>query len=139
MCHFIMRQKDRLLKIKDQLAGIRFSLFVDADPRQIEAAHAIGADSIEINTGLYSELKDPADVAKELAKIRQGSRQAAELGLRVFAGHGLNTHNVVPIVAIAEIEELNIGHSLVAQSIYRGMENAVQEMLNSIEKGMRVT
>ncbi len=134
-----MLPKGRLLKIKERLVaqGILFSLFVDADPKQIEASHAIGADSIEINTGLYSELKDPTDVQKELGKIREGARQAAALGLRVFAGHGLNTQNVVPIVAIPEIEELNIGHSLVAQSIYKGMENAVQEMLKSIEKGMR--
>jgi len=135
----VCSQKDRLLKIKKRLVpqGILFSLFVDADPKQIEASHAIGADSIEINTGLYSELKDPTDVQKELDKIRKGARQAAALGLRVFAGHGLNTQNVVPIVAIPEIEELNIGHSLVAQSIYKGMENAVQEMLKSIEQGMR--
>jgi len=135
----VCSQKDRLLKIKERLVpqGILFSLFVDADPKQIEASHAIGADSIEINTGLYSELKDPTDVQKELDKIRKGARQAAALGLRVFAGHGLNTQNVVPIVAIPEIEELNIGHSLVAQSIYKGMENAVQEMLKSIEQGMR--
>jgi len=135
----VCSQKDRLLKIKERLVGhgILFSLFVDADAKQIEASHSIGADSIEINTGLYTELKDPGDVQTELAKIRVGARQAAALGLRVFAGHGLNIQNVEPIAAIPEIEELNIGHSLVAQSIYNGMENAVREMLKSIAQGAR--
>ena len=134
----VFSQKDRLLKIRERLVsqGILFSLFVDADAKQIEASHAIGADSIEINTGLYTELKGSTEILKELGKIREGARQAAELGLRVFAGHGLNTQNVLPIVAISEIEELNIGHSLVAQSIFKGMESAVKEMLECVKKRM---
>lgn len=116
--------------------GIKFSLFVDPDTAQIDASHQIGADSVEINTGLYSELEDSDALQGELAKIQAAARHARKLGLRVFAGHGLNNQNVVAIAAIPEIEELNIGHNLVAQSVYCGMEEAVKEMKKSIEKGV---
>ena len=109
---------------------------MDPDPSQIEAVRDIGADSVEINTGLYTELDDPEAVHKELAKIQTAARHGREIGLRVFAGHGLNNQNVVTIAAIPEIEELNIGHNLVARSVYCGMEEAVREMKKSIEKGV---
>ncbi len=117
-------------------SGILFSLFVDPDPAQLEAAMALGADSVEINTGLYTELEDSGAVEAELIKIQQAARHGRALGLRVFAGHGLNNQNVVSIAAIPEIEELNIGHNLVARSVYCGMEEAVREMMKSIEKGV---
>lgn len=118
--------------------GILFSLFIDPDLKQIDAAHRIGADSIEINTGLYSELKNKKEIEEELSKIRKAAHYAAGLGLRVFAGHGLNNENVAAIAAVAEIEELNIGHSIVAHSVYVGMENAVKEMTRSIEQAVRL-
>jgi pyridoxine 5-phosphate synthase len=118
-------------QIKSQ--GILFSLFVDPDIRQIEACQKVEADSIEINTGAYSELTDSVKVEEELVRIREAAKQAAKLGLRVFAGHGLNFDNVKAIAAIPQIEELNIGHFLVAQSVYMGMEEAVKMMKHTID------
>ncbi|MEK9629007.1 MAG: pyridoxine 5'-phosphate synthase [Nitrospinota bacterium] len=113
--------------------GILYSLFVDPDINQVEACKQVKADSIEINTGCYSELKDQAEIENELSRIRQASKHASKLGLRVFAGHGLNYDNVQAIASIPEIEELNIGHFLVAQSVYLGMENAVKRMMQIIK------
>ena len=89
-------------------------------------------DGIEINTGYYSELKNPDKVVIELLRIRKAANFASEIGLRVFAGHGLTLDNVAAIASIPEIEELNIGHFLVAQSVYMGIENAVKEMIQAI-------
>jgi pyridoxine 5-phosphate synthase len=134
----IVSQKKHLKKIREQIQsqGIRFSLFVDPDPRQIDASREVGAESIEINTGLYSELNDDGAVRLELEKIRNSARHAAEQGLRVFAGHGLTDENVVAIAGIPEIEELNIGHSLISRSIYFGLEQAVKNMMRAIQKGI---
>ena len=118
-------------RIKNE--GILFSLFVDPDINQLEACKEVKADSIEINTGNYSELVASKDVETELLRIRKASKYASNIGLRVFAGHGLNYDNVKAIVAIPEVEELNIGHFLVAQSVYVGMENAVKRMIQIIE------
>jgi pyridoxine 5-phosphate synthase len=118
-------------RIKSQ--GILFSLFVDPDIRQIEASKEVNVDSIEINTGLYSELTDQSKIEEELARIRVAAKQAERLGLRVFAGHGLRYDNVKAISAIPEIEELNIGHFLVAQSVYIGIEEAVRIMKKVIK------
>lgn len=134
----VISQKEHLKKVREQIQsqGIRFSLFVDPDPRQMDASREVGAESIEINTGLYSELKDDAAVQQELEKIRNSARHAAERGLRVFAGHGLTDENVVAIAGIPEIEELNIGHSLVSRSVYFGLEQAVKNMIQAIRKGI---
>jgi pyridoxine 5-phosphate synthase len=131
----VYSQMPELMAIQKQIKsqGILFSLFVDPDIRQIEASEKVEADSIEINTGAYSELTDLAKVEEELARIQEAAKQAANLGLRVFAGHGLNFENVKAIAAIPEIEELNIGHFLVAQSVYIGMEEAVKMMKQVIE------
>jgi len=118
-------------RIKNE--GILFSLFVDPDINQLNACKEVNADSIEINTGNYSELVAPKDVEAELLRIQKASKYASNMGLRVFAGHGLNYDNVKAIVAIPEVEELNIGHFLVAQSVYVGMENAVKRMIQIIE------
>jgi pyridoxine 5-phosphate synthase len=134
----VISQKDHLTKMREQIQsqGIRFSLFVDPDPRQIDASRAVGAESIEINTGSYSELKDDATVRQELEKIRNAARHATEQGLRVFAGHGLTDENVVAIAGIPEIEELNIGHSLVSRSVYYGLEQAIKNMMQAIQEGI---
>ena len=134
----IVSQKEYLKKIREQIQsqGIRFSLFVDPDPRQIDASREVGAESIEINTGLYSEMGDEAAIQQELAKIRYAARHAAEQGLRVFAGHGLTDENVIAIAGIPEIEELNIGHSLVSRSVYYGLEQAVKNMMGAIQEGI---
>ena len=126
-----MYQKIReLLKEKD----ILYSLFGDPEPKQIEASKRVGADSIEINTGRYSDLKDPKEIKGELKRIQEAAKHAFDLGLRVFAGHGLNYTNVKAIATIPEIEELNIGHFLVAQSVFTGFENAVKNMIQIIKK-----
>jgi pyridoxine 5-phosphate synthase len=133
----VISQKEYLKKIREQIQaqGIRFSLFVDPDPRQIDASREVGAESIEINTGSYSELSDEVAVQQQLEKIRKSSQHAAEQGLRVFAGHGLTDENVVAIAGIPEIEELNIGHSLVSRSVYYGLEQAVKNMIQAVQKG----
>ena len=108
-------------------AGVRVSLFIDAEPAQIEAAKEVGAPVIEIHTGHYADLAGEA-VARELERIRAAVLLGTRLGLKVNAGHGLNFVNVAPIAAMPEIAELNIGHALVADAIFMGWENAIREM-----------
>jgi pyridoxine 5-phosphate synthase len=131
----VCSQISELLNIQKRFKnhGVLFSLFVDPDIRQIEASKEVNADSIEINTGVYSELIDQTKKEEELARIQEAAKQAEKLGLRVFAGHGLNFDNVKAIAAIPEIEELNIGHFLVAQSVYIGIEEAVKIMKQVIK------
>jgi pyridoxine 5-phosphate synthase len=118
-------------------AGILFSLFIDTDAKQVDASKRVMADSIEINTGNYTELVSAEEIKAELERIHKSAGRAAEKGLKVFAGHGLNYVNVKDIAAIPEIEELNIGHFIVGQAVYVGMENAVVEMIRSIKEGRR--
>jgi len=108
--------------------GARASLFIDPDPRQIEAAREAGATVIEIHTGRYADAADPGARERELQRIVVAVRMAAGRGLRVHAGHGLNYQNVGPIAAIAEVEELNIGHAIVARAVFSGLAEAVREM-----------
>ena len=131
VCSQVTELIDIRKKIKNE--GILFSLFVDPDINQLEACKEVEADNIEINTGNYSELVASKDVKTELLRIQKASKYASDMGLRVFAGHGLNYDNVKAIVAIPEVEELNIGHFIVAQSVYVGMENAVKRMIQIIE------
>jgi pyridoxine 5-phosphate synthase len=107
--------------------GIRVSLFIDPDPAQIAASAAAGAPVVELHTGAYAEAEGAA-AARELERIRTGAAQAQSLGLTVHAGHGLNYHNVGPVAAIPEIVELNIGHAVVAQSVFDGFAAAVAKM-----------
>jgi pyridoxine 5-phosphate synthase len=108
-------------------AGIRVSLFIDADPRQIEAAKQVGAPVIEIHTGRYADAEGEAQTA-ELARIVTAVEQGAALGLAVNAGHGLHYHNVQAIAAIPAIEELNIGHAIISHALFAGLDNAIREM-----------
>ena len=107
--------------------GIRVSLFIDADERQIAAAADLGAPVIELHTGRYAEAEG-AGLAHELARIKAGARYGVERGLRVNAGHGLHYTNVQAIAAITDIGELNIGHAIVGHAVFAGFENAVREM-----------
>jgi pyridoxine 5-phosphate synthase len=107
--------------------GIRVSLFIDPDPRQIEAAAQIGAPVVELHTGAYAEHAG-AQQATELERLRSGARLAARLGITVHAGHGLNYHNVQPVAAIADIVELNIGHSIIARAVFDGLAVAIRDM-----------
>jgi len=109
-------------------AGILVSLFIDADEKQIDASIACGAPYIEIHTGQYAEANSQAEQSKELEKLRAGIVYAHDKGLRVNAGHGLHYHNVQPIAAIPQIEELNIGHAIIARAAFDGLEKAVADM-----------
>jgi pyridoxine 5-phosphate synthase len=109
-------------------AGPRVSIFLDADADQVRKAKAVGADAVEINTGRYADASSDARPA-ELARIAEAARLAARHDLEVLAGHGLNYTNVVSIVAITEIVELNIGHSIVARATLVGMDRAVRDMV----------
>ncbi len=108
-------------------SGIRVSLFIDPDPEQIEAAQRAAAPVIELHTGAYADATGAAR-AREFERLCSAAKFAARLGLIVNAGHGLNYHNVVPIAAIPEIIELNIGHAIVARAIADGLAKAVRDM-----------
>ena len=114
-------------------AGIRVSLFIDADAAQIDAACEAGAPVIELHTGSYADAGTLTGQAAELEKIRAAARYAVGKGLHVNAGHGLNYHNVRAVAAIAEIRELNIGHAIVAQAVMVGFASAVREMKRLVE------
>lgn len=111
-----------------QAAGIRVSLFIDADPAQIQAAKEVGATVVELHTGTYADAQTPEQAAAELERIRAGVTQGVALGLRVNAGHGLHYGNVLPIAALPGIAELNIGHAIVAQAVFDGWDKAVRDM-----------
>jgi pyridoxine 5-phosphate synthase len=108
-------------------AGIRVSLFIDPDERQVDAARASGAPVIELHTGSYAEATG-ANRARELQRLQQAARHGASMGLTVHAGHGLDYHNVQPVAAIAQIVELNIGHAIVGHALFHGLGAAVREM-----------
>ncbi|MCI1677263.1 MAG: pyridoxine 5'-phosphate synthase [Ewingella americana] len=109
-------------------AGILVSLFIDADFRQIDAAVAVGAPYIEIHTGAYADAKTDIERLAELERIKKGATYAASKGLKVNAGHGLTYHNVLPIAALPEMHELNIGHAIIGQAVIDGLASAVREM-----------
>jgi pyridoxine 5-phosphate synthase len=109
-------------------AGIRVSLFVDPDARQLEASAAAGGHAVELHTGDYANARDAAAAARELARLRTAATRAAGLGLAVHAGHGLTLANVGPVAAIPEVAELNIGHAIVARAVLVGLAAAVREM-----------
>ncbi|HJX28345.1 MAG TPA: pyridoxine 5'-phosphate synthase [Thermoanaerobaculia bacterium] len=133
----------RIAEVAEQLAaaGIGISLFIDPEPRQLQALSSMpggGArwiEGFEINTDAYTRATEPEQVEEELAKIREMADLGKEKGLQVYAGHGLRADNVGPIAAIPNMEELNIGHSIVARSVMVGMEGAVKEMLAAMNGG----
>ncbi|MBI1724484.1 MAG: pyridoxine 5'-phosphate synthase [Candidatus Tectomicrobia bacterium] len=132
-------QVERLPEIIGPLrqAGIALSLFIDPRPAQLDAARELGADFVELNTAAYSEAKTPAQRRRELEALREAALRAHALGLGVHAGHGLTYLNVEPVAALPHLEELNIGHSIVAHSVFAGFERAVREMAELIERAGR--
>jgi pyridoxine 5-phosphate synthase len=108
-------------------AGIRVSLFIEPDPRQLEAAHAVGAPVVELHTGAYCDARGEAR-NRELARIVAAAAQAAALGLECHAGHGLTFDTVKPVAAIPTMAELNIGHFLVGEAIFVGLEASIRRM-----------
>jgi len=111
-----------------QQGGIVVSLFVDPDEKQVSAARKSGADWVEIHTGAYANANTEKNREREFVKITEAAKLAGSLGLRVGAGHGLNYVNVRKIARIPEVEELNIGHSVISRAVLVGLERAVREM-----------
>ena len=120
------RVKDAVRLLAD--AGIRVSLFISHDAKQIEAAKAAGAPAIEIHTGHYADVTDPAAIDAEFGRIEAGVKLGNQLGLIVNAGHGLHFGNTARIAALTGISELNIGHAIVAEAVFRGWQQTVLDM-----------
>ena len=126
----VLSQESRIAEACQRLAeaNVRVSLFIDADRSQIEAAKRCSAPVIEIHTGHFANAESHADKLKELKKIREAVEIGHDLGLQVNAGHGLHYHNVQAIASILQIKELNIGHAIIAESVFCSLQPAVSNM-----------
>jgi pyridoxine 5-phosphate synthase len=126
----IAGQVDRLKLVVDKLqsAGMPVSLFIDAEPAQIDAAALVKAKFIELHTGRYAEAREPNQVQQELEILSNGCDRAIAARLRVNAGHGLTYQNVYPIACLPGMEELNIGHTIVSRAVLVGIDRAIREM-----------
>ena len=124
----VLAHEDAVRAACDRLgeAGIRVSLFIDADPRQIEAAQRCGAPAIEIHTGHYADAASEAEARRLLTQIHEAARVGDELGLQVNAGHGLNRQNLTPVAANPLFLEFNIGHAIIADAVFMGLEKAIR-------------
>lgn len=133
------RDPERLTKFVGELtgAGIAVSCFIDPDVRQLRAARACGAVAVELHTGRYANARDAAARDAALEDLRMAAAAGLELGLRIHAGHGLDLRNVAAVASIPGVEELNIGHSIIARAVMVGMERAVAEMKTAIRRAMR--
>lgn len=132
----VLVQSAALAPVCAQLAeaGIQVSLFVDPQAEQIEAAARLRVPAVELHTGRYADAAAGPEQARELHRLRAAAQQAARLGMQVHAGHGLNYYNVLPVAAIPEIAELNIGHSIIARALMTGLPEAVREMRRLIRE-----
>lgn len=127
------RQKQLAVVVRELSgAGILVSMFIEPARRQIEASAEAGAFAVELHTGKYANAATRREVLREFDKIGLAAKDARSAGLRVFAGHGLHYRNTRPVAEIPEIEELNIGHSIIARAIFSGIEAAVKEMLEQL-------
>jgi pyridoxine 5-phosphate synthase len=124
-------QADRIGKVIEAIHSkmIEVSLFVDAEVAQVRAAKSVGADTVEIHTGHYSDLFGSNAGPHELERIRKAAETGKGFGMNVNAGHGLHYHNLAEIVAIAAIDELSIGHSIIGRAVFVGLDQAVRDML----------
>ncbi len=125
----VVAEPQRVRRAIDQLrsAGIMVSLFIDPDMAQIEMSAELGAQAIELHTGSYALARGDAQ-QRELQRLVEAGRRTRELGLKLHAGHGLNYHNVQAVARIAEMGELNIGHSIIARAVFTGLKEAVADM-----------
>lgn len=114
--------------------GIKMSLFINADEAVVEASKALGVAQIELHTGEYCHASG-AKAAEELGRLQRAAALAHTLGLEVAAGHGLTRHNVGPVVAIPQVAEVNIGHSVIADAVFMGLDRAVRDLRTAIERG----
>ncbi|MBX6363681.1 MAG: pyridoxine 5'-phosphate synthase [Gemmatimonadetes bacterium] len=138
------RVADAVRRLRD--AAIRTSLFIDPDDDAVRAAATLGADAVELHTGEFAEAwklrgtaAGRAAIARQLERLRRAASLGASLGLDVHAGHGLTYENVTPVAAIPEIEELNIGHSVISRAVLVGLERAVREMAEIVRRARRST
>ena len=115
-------------------AGIRVSLFIDPEEKQIQVAKDAGATVVELHTGRYADLEGDHQI-RELERIRKAAQFGVSIGLRVNAGHGLHEANVIPVAAIAELSELNIGHAIVAEALFKGWQKAIIDMKALMAQG----
>jgi len=118
--------------------GVLVSLFVDPEPVAVEMAKGLGADAVELHTGRYAEGYLKGDWETAFKELEEVSRLSAEIGLQTFAGHGLTYQNVFKVAAIPQIEELNIGHSIISRAVTVGLGQAIREMIGEIDKGIRM-
>ena len=125
------RMRDACQRLAE--AGVRVSLFIDADLRQVEAAKSVGAPCIEIHTGHFADAESTSDREAEFKKISDAVCLGDEIGLQVNAGHGLHYHNVQAIAVLPAVRELNIGHAIVARAVFTGLGDAVREMKRLME------
>ena len=127
----VVSGRDALRRVVKTLrdAEIRVSLFIDPDLDQVKAAHRAEAEIVEFHTGRFCDARLAADRRRELSRIVDACKAAAKLGIEVAAGHGLNYQNVGAIAALPEVEELNIGHAIIARAIFTGLDRAVRDML----------
>lgn len=132
----VVVQRDHVRKVVKTLqdAEIPVSLFLDPDIDQIQAAHRIDCRRIELHTGRYCDARTPSDRAKELGRLLDAAKTAEHLGLGVGAGHGLNYENVQLVAAILEIDELNIGHAVIARAIFSGLDRAVRDLRELMDR-----
>lgn len=121
---------DRIREATERLRtdGIEVSLFVDPDPRQVEASFKAGADAVELHTGRYADARSSAEIDHEFDQLVVAAKAAVDAGLVLHMGHGLNYHNTPRVAAIAGVQELNIGHSIVSRAVFVGLVEAVREM-----------
>ncbi|OGQ33277.1 MAG: pyridoxine 5'-phosphate synthase [Deltaproteobacteria bacterium RIFCSPLOWO2_02_FULL_50_16] len=133
VCQGQKKIKKVVEKLKNE--GIRVSLFIDPDLEQVRCSQDVGADAIEIHTGCYAEALGRIEQKREFVRIAKAAREGQEIGLEVAAGHGLHYKNVAPLLALSEIVEYNIGHSIIARAIFVGIEKAVREMKDVLAGG----
>jgi len=132
----VVSQMKKIGKVIDKMtaASIPVSIFADPDPRQLEAAQLLGATFVELHTGKYCDVTSDEEQQNEFQLLREAAETASQMGLRVCAGHGLNYRNTAPIAALDTIEELSIGHAIIARAVFTGLDQAVREMLAIIRQ-----
>jgi pyridoxine 5-phosphate synthase len=119
--------------------NIEVSFFIEPDEYQIDACKKAGGDMVELHTGTYALAKNHSEISNEINRIKKASEYAANLGLKIAAGHGLNYVNIAPICKIPQICEMSIGHSIIAKAIFTGLENAVKEMVDVITRNVTLS
>ena len=132
----VIRHRDRVAAVVDRLqaAGIEVSLFIDPDIAQIEATRKLGVGAVELHTGGYADATSQAEQQIELEKLRVAGAATIERGMLLHMGHGLTYRNVIPVARIEHVAELNIGHSIISRAVLVGMERAVREMKELINR-----